>query len=183
MPRKSSSGQWTSGRIESRGTFMPQPGKVTQVEAALRVGNNPQANKQGMWPAFWVLGDSFRHGTSWPQCGELDIFEQVNGALTGYGTTHCGSYPGGVCNEPTGRGASVSIPDDDFHVWTLKIDRTARDWTGETITWLRDGAAYHSLTGAQLGDQAVWSTLAHSPQYIILNLAVGGDWYVLFRYL
>ena len=82
---------WTSGRIESKYTFTPAAGRRTMAEAQIRFGGNAISTKQGMWPAFWLLGDSLRHGTSWPQCGELDILETVNGQLTGYGTVHCNS--------------------------------------------------------------------------------------------
>ncbi len=82
---------WTSGRVESKYTFTPAAGRRTMAEAIIRFGSNPIANKQGIWPAFWLLGDSIRHGTSWPACGELDILETVDGLLTGYGTVHCGS--------------------------------------------------------------------------------------------
>jgi beta-glucanase (GH16 family) len=80
---------WTSGRIESKYTFTPQAGRRTMAEAQIRFGGNPTSTKQGIWPAFWLLGDSIRHGTGWPACGELDIMETVNGQLTGYGTMHC----------------------------------------------------------------------------------------------
>jgi beta-glucanase (GH16 family) len=80
---------WTSGRIESKYTFTPQAGKRTMAEAAIRFGGNAINTKQGIWPAFWLLGDSLRRGGSWPACGELDILETVNGQLTGYGTAHC----------------------------------------------------------------------------------------------
>ncbi|RKU40838.1 hypothetical protein DL546_004017 [Coniochaeta pulveracea] len=168
-------GQWTSGRIESRATFTPAPGKIMQMEASIRLGDNAQ--KQGIWPAFWMLGDSIHQGTPWPQCGELDIFEQVNGQLTGYGTAHCGVFPGGVCNESEGKAGTTGIPaGDGFHTWSIKIDRSSNDWTQEVIEWSMDGNVYHTLRGAELGDQGVWGTLAHSPLFIILNLAVGGDW-------
>jgi beta-glucanase (GH16 family) len=81
---------WTSGRIESKYTFTPQPGRKTMVEAEIRFGGNAINTKQGMWPAFWLLGDALRSGAaSWPACGELDILETVDGQLTGYGTVHC----------------------------------------------------------------------------------------------
>jgi len=148
------------------------------VEASIRLGDNAQGNKQGIWPAFWMLGESIHHGTPWPQCGELDIFEQVDGVPTGYGTAHCGGFPGGACNEPNGRPGTVGIPDNSFHTWSVKIDRTAGDWTREVISWSLDGSVYHTLSGSDLGDEGVWGTLAHSPMFIILNLAVGGDWWV-----
>ncbi|KXX81425.1 Beta-glucanase [Madurella mycetomatis] len=178
VPRKSPSGQWTSARIESKAAFTPQPGRITMFEAAVRFGDHPQANKQGIWPAFWLLGDSIHHGTPWPQCGELDIMETVNGGPTGYGTVHCGTENRGPCNEPIGRGGTVALPDNGWHTWTLQIDRTnaAGGWRAEAIRWLKDGQAYFTLTGADIGDQGVWSTLAHSPLFMILNVAVGGNW-------
>jgi hypothetical protein len=94
VPRKSSTGTWTSGRIESIASFTPSAGKIMKMESQIRFGTNAQANKQGIWPAFWMMGDSIRHGTGWPQCGELDVMETLNGVLTGYGTAHCGTAPG-----------------------------------------------------------------------------------------
>ncbi|UKZ50307.1 hypothetical protein TrVGV298_004565 [Trichoderma virens] len=136
-----------------------------------------QTLQLGMWPAFWMLGDSMRHGTPWPLCGELDIFEQINGQLTGYGTAHCDHTGGGACNEPWGLGQSIAIPqDDEFHTWALKINRCSNNWQTETIEWYLDGNLFHTLVGAQFGDEGLWATLAHSPMYIILNLAVGGTW-------
>jgi beta-glucanase (GH16 family) len=140
----------------------------------------PSANQKGMWPAFWMLGDSIRHGTQWPRCGELDIYEQVNGDGVAHGTVHCDHEGGGACNEPHGRGASTNIPDRDFHNWSIVIDRTSRNWRSETVEWARDGQVFHKLSGADIGDEGVWGTLAHSPYYILLNVAVGGTWPVRF---
>jgi beta-glucanase (GH16 family) len=170
------SGGWTSGRIESKYTFTPTAGKKTLVEAEIRFGTNAIANKQGIWPAFWMLGDSLRSGTGWPACGEVDVMETVNGKLTGYGTVHCNVYPGGICNEPTGIQGNTGIPDQSWHTWRVIFDRTASSWTGETITWYMDGAQFNQVSGSRIGNQAVWATLCHDPLYFILNVAVGGDW-------
>ncbi|KAH9890184.1 family 16 glycosyl hydrolase [Xylariomycetidae sp. FL2044] len=176
VPQLSSSGQWTSGRVESKYTFTPTAGRATMAEAKIRFGDNAIGNKQGIWPAFWTLGASIRSGTGWPACGELDILETVNGQLTGYGTIHCDQTPGGACNEPSGIGGSTAIPDQGWHSWRIVWDRRASVWTAETITWYRDGVLFHQVTGARVGNQAVWNTLAASPLYFILNVAVGGDW-------
>lgn len=177
VPQQSATGEWTSSRIESVQSWTPAPGKAMQVQAALRGGVSSIDQKQGMWPAFWMLGESLRTGTAWPLCGELDIFEQINGQLTGYGTAHCDHTGGGACNEPSGLGESIAIPqDDEFHTWALKIDRSCSSWQDETIQWSMDGTVFHTLTGAQIGDEGVWATLAHSPMFVILNLAVGGTW-------
>lgn len=174
VPWKDGNGAWTSGRIETQDSFTPQPGKIMRVQAALRMGTN--ANRQGLWPAFWLLGDAMRHGTDWPMCGEIDVMEQVNGIPEGHGTVHCGQPEGGVCNEPTGLGRSVGIPDSEFHSWGIVIDRTSNNWQAETISWFLDGNVYSTLSGAQIGDEGTWATLAHSPLYLILNVAVGGNW-------
>ncbi|KAK4240052.1 glycoside hydrolase [Achaetomium macrosporum] len=178
VPRRSPSGEWTSARIESKATFTPAVGKLTMFEAAIRFGDNPAALKQGMWPAFWLLGDAVHHGTPWPLCGELDIMETVNGLPTAYGTLHCGNgAQGGPCNEPNGRGGTVALPDYGWHTWTLQVDRTnGGDWRGETIRWLVDGNKYKEIRGEEIGDEGIWATLAHSPVFMILNVAVGGDW-------
>ncbi|KAF3767214.1 family 16 glycoside hydrolase [Cryphonectria parasitica EP155] len=177
VPWKDSSTQngWTSGRIESKYTFTPTARKVTRAEAEIRFGTNDISTKQGIWPAFWMLGDSLRHGGSWPACGELDVLETVDGILTGYGTAHCGTYPGGVCNEGTGIGSHIAIPDQSWHVWRVEWDRTSNNWETETIKWSMDGIVFQTLTGSQL-TQAIWTSLCHSPLYFILNVAVGGSW-------
>jgi hypothetical protein len=56
------------------------------------------------------------------------------------------------------------------------IDRRAGSWKEEKITWLLDGTPFHSITGATLNDEGTWGTLAHSPMYVLLNVAVGGNW-------
>lgn len=174
VPWKSKDGEWTSGRIETTKSWHAEQGKAIRIEASLRTGD--AQGKQGIWPAFWMLGDSIRHGTDWPLCGELDIFERVNGDMIGYGTVHCGEEGGGVCNEPNGLGRHVALATNDFQTWSIVIDRRCDSWETEKITWLLDGKPFHSLTGAQLGDQNVWATLAHSPMYVLLNVAVGGNW-------
>lgn len=170
------SGGWTSGRVESKYTFTPAAGAQTLAEAEIRFGTNAISNKQGIWPAFWILGDSLRHGTGWPACGELDILETVDGILTGHGTAHCDVNPGGICNEPNGLGGSISIPDQSWHTWRMIWDRNPSSWESETITWYMDGQQFWQISGSRIGDYNTWSALCHSPLYFILNVAVGGNW-------
>jgi beta-glucanase (GH16 family) len=178
IPVKDSSGSWTSGRIESTYTFTPTHDAKTMVESRIRFGNNTQTQKQGMWPAFWMLGESFRQTTLWPECGELDVMEMVDGALTGYGTVHCDISPGGICDETNGIGEHISVSDYNWHKWRLVWDNTpgTSNWEKQTITWYLDGTQFHQISGSEIGNHTVWISLAHSPMYFILNLAVGGDW-------
>ncbi|KAF4786050.1 glycosyl hydrolase family 16 [Colletotrichum scovillei] len=172
IPRKSASGVWTSARIETKAAWTPQPGGKMRVQSMFRMGDN--ANKQGMWPAFWMLGDAVRNGVQWPLCGELDIFEQINGQATATGTVHCQQESGGICNEPSGRGVATSMPDNGWHTWALEWDRTSNNWVTETITWYRDGVVFNQLKGSDIGDEGIWATLCHMPYYVLMNVAVGG---------
>ncbi|CAH0027037.1 unnamed protein product [Clonostachys rhizophaga] len=167
---------WTSGRIESKYTFTPANGKITRIEAQIMFGDSAIANKQGIWPAFWMLGNSMRNGVGWPACGEIDIMETVNGLLTGYGTIHCDVYPGGICNEGAGIAGTTSIPNQSWHTWRVEIDRRNSNYLSQTITWYLDGNQFHQVSGSRIGNTNVWSALAQSSLYIIFNVAVGGTW-------
>jgi len=172
---QNNNGQWTSARLESKFTYTPRDGSQTIFEAKIRFGNNAQGNKQGIWPAFWLLGDSIRHGTPWPACGEIDILETVNGLTQGYGTIHCDVAPGGICNEYNGIGGNTGFGDNGWHQWRVLIDRRP-DWTSETIVWQKDGQEYFRVNGGRIGNQGVWNSLVANPLYVILNVAVGGNW-------
>ncbi|KAL5606563.1 hypothetical protein BROUX41_002965 [Berkeleyomyces rouxiae] len=168
--------KWTSGRIESKYVFLARDNKKTLAEAVIRFGSNAITTKKGIWPAFWMLSQTCRTTGTWPSCGEVDILETINGDLTGYATVHCDKYPGGACLEPTGIQESTSIPDQSWHRWRVAIDRTTGSWRTETIKWYRDDVLFQTLTGAKVGSETAWATLAHEPKYFIFNVAVGGDW-------
>jgi beta-glucanase (GH16 family) len=179
IPRKDASAVrgWTSARIETKFTITPEAGKITRIESMLRIGGNQAKSKQGLWPAFWMMGDVFRSkGTKWPQCGELDIFENINGQTNVVGVAHCGTYPNGVCNEPVGLANTAPLLDNRMHVWRIEINRKPSNWADQTISWFSDGKQFHQIKGSQIGDSAVWATLAQAPMYLILNVAMGGNW-------
>ncbi|CAJ0546636.1 Ff.00g012630.m01.CDS01 [Fusarium sp. VM40] len=169
---------WTSGRMESKYVFTPTPGAITVVEARIRVGDSPPENKQGIWPAFWLLGDSHRNGGPiWPACGEIDIMEIFSGEHLGYGAIHCDKNPGGICNENTGISGSIGLLDGGkgWHTWRAVIDRTKPTWVQESVTIYLDGVQFHKVTGARINNEAVWKTIAANKVHFILNVAVGGD--------
>jgi beta-glucanase (GH16 family) len=59
----------TSASIHTYGKKSILYGRV-EVRAKLPTG-------RGTWPAIWMLGNSIRNGTRWPDCGEIDIMENV----------------------------------------------------------------------------------------------------------
>jgi len=175
-----SSGRWTSARIETTASqdFSCGAGRRLRMEASLRLGAAASSSQAGIWPAFWALGSSYRGSYhNWPAVGEIDILEALNGQPTAYQTLHCGSGSGGPCHETTGITATAALSRGEWHVVAVEIDRTnaGGDWRGEKITWFVDGRPTTSVSGAVVGDAVAWSALARSDKFLILNVAVGGD--------
>jgi len=177
-PLRDGNGNWTSARIETQRTdFQPPAGGTVRIESRIQLPNVSGAEAQGIWPAFWALGAPFRGNyTNWPQVGEIDIMENVNGANTVWGTLHCGSSPGGPCNETVGLGGSRSgfspSLQSGFHTYAIEWDRSV---SPNQMRWYIDGAQYHSVSQNQV-DATTWSNATNHGFFVILNVAVGGGW-------
>jgi beta-glucanase (GH16 family) len=143
---------YTSARLISRDKFAFTYGFV-EVRAKLPC-------KKGMWPAAWMLGT----GAKWPDAGEIDFMEHVSitpGEI--YGTLHSASTAG-----TDGDGGSIHSNSvcQAFHLYQV-------EWTKDFIAFALDGVVYHKVANKGLG-AAQWPFT--KPQYLLLNLAVGGDW-------
>ncbi|WP_330286571.1 glycoside hydrolase family 16 protein [Streptomyces sp. NBC_00576] len=175
-PVRNSAGNWTSGRIETNRTdFQPPAGGKLRVEARLQVPNVTGASALGYWPAFWMLGAPYRGNfQNWPSVGELDIMENTQGRDTVWATMHCGTSPGGPCNETTGIGSSRSCPGTActaaFHTYSMEWDRSV---SPEAIRFYVDGTNYHTVTANQV-DATTWANATNHGFFIILNVAMGG---------
>ncbi|MFE9860437.1 discoidin domain-containing protein [Streptomyces sp. NPDC005780] len=153
--------QYTSARMNTGATFQFTYGRV---EARIKV---PKGN--GLWPAFWMMGGDFLTGRPWPYNGEVDIMEILGKDVkTAYSTVHAPAYNGGG-----GIGAPYTLPgnadfSDDFHTWVA-------DWNSKGITYSLDGRTVLTLDKEQV-EQTRGPWIFDHPHYLILNLAVGGDW-------
>jgi beta-glucanase (GH16 family) len=165
---------WTSGRIETNAaTFGAPPGGVVMMEASIQQPNVNTTNGLGYWPAFWMLGSTLRSGTPWPTSGEVDILEDINGRSSVFGTLHCGTNPGGPCNESTGIGSgerACAGCQTAYHTYAVQIDRSV---SPEQIRWYLDGANYFTLSANRV-DATTWTNAVDHPFFIIFDLAMGG---------
>ena len=114
---------------------------------------------QGLWPAFWMLGNDI-HKVGWPRCGEIDIMEHINSEDTVYGTLHWHNQKHVSEGEKTGCDVTK------FHDYSV-------EWDKESIKWFLDGVQYHEVN---IRDSVNSTSEFHKPFYIILNLAIGGNW-------
>jgi len=152
--------EYTSARLLTKKLFSQTYGRF---EARIKIPYG-----QGLWPAFWMLGNDIDKPGGWPGCGEIDIMENI-GREPGmiHGTVHGPQYFGAK-----GIGAPYSLSDgrrfaDDFHIFAL-------DWEPNQIRFYADGNLYHTVTPASLPAGAKW--VYDHPFFIILNVAVGGGW-------
>jgi hypothetical protein len=167
-------GNWTSGRIETQRTdFTPQPGELLKFTAVLKQPD--VANAAGYWPGFRATGAAYRGDfTNWPGVGETDIMTGVNGRDQLSQTLHCGTAPGGACNEYDGRSsgfASCVGCQSGYHEYTQVIDRTKTD---EEIRFYLDGRQTWVVRESQVG-VAAWQAAVHHGFYLRFDLAIGGS--------
>ncbi|MEU2064805.1 glycoside hydrolase family 16 protein [Streptomyces sp. NPDC013455] len=181
-PRRDAAGNWTSGRIETRRTdFQPPAGGKLRVQARIQLPNVTGAAAKGYWPAFWMLGAPFRGNYwNWPSIGELDVMENVQGLNTDWATMHCGTNPGGPCNETSGIGGSTSCTGTTcqagFHTYAMEWDRST---SPEEIRFYLDGVNFHTVRANQV-DATTWANATNHGYFLILNVAMGGGFPAAF---
>jgi beta-glucanase (GH16 family) len=167
----------TSGRVNTMHKVHFTHGRLDALIKAPKIAN-------GMWPAFWLMGENFEKG--WPECGEIDIMElgSAEGISTGtqerlltrgahWGSMSSdGAHPAYAINSDVGSDLS-----EDFHLYTMI-------WDESHIKMYLDldknpsADSYYAIqidAGAFEQGQHHVKDYFHKPFFIILNLAVGGD--------
>ena len=145
------SANYTSASITTDGKHSWTYGKV---EARMKLPKG-----QGMWPAFWMLGQNI-HQVGWPRCGEIDIMEHINNEDILYGTLHWHN------EEHVSDGTKTTCSVSEYHNYAV-------EWDKDIIRWFLDGIQYHEVS---IQDSVNSTGEFHKPFYIILNLAIGGNW-------
>lgn len=156
---------YTSGRLWTSPTYSKTYGKF---EARIKM---PEG--QGIWPAFWLMPKDSEYGT-WASSGELDIME-ARGRVADKtsGTIHFGKqWPnnksaGGDYTFPAGQAIT------GFHTYSV-------EWEPGVIRWYVDGNLFYkadqwSSEGAGQPDKYAFPAPFDKPFYIILNMAIGGQ--------
>lgn len=147
---------YSSARLVSRGKASWTYGYF-EVRAKLPCG-------VGTWPAIWTLAD--KPQPKWPDDGEIDIMEHVGfdpGVV--HQTVHTAAYNHVLGTHKSGQ---VKLADvcKAYHNYQLL-------WTPTQIRMGVDGRNVFTFDKGS-GDETQWPF--DGPQYLILNIAVGGIW-------
>jgi beta-glucanase (GH16 family) len=148
--------RYTSAKVTTRGKVEVAPGRV---EGRIRLSAG-----QGLWPAFWMLGNGFP-ATGWPACGELDIMENRGSApATTSSAVHGPGYSG---NTPFAHAHALSqgTVADAFHIFAV-------EWDSLQVRFFVDDSVHYVVTRGQI--QQYGASVLDRPYFLILNLAVGG---------
>jgi len=159
VAQQPSAGTYTSARLKTEGLFSFMYGRI---EARMQI---PEG--QGLWPAFWLLGSNIAT-VNWPACGEQDIMEHIDapapdwvaGSVHGTNLNLTEDYPA----------AGQTFSASDWHAYGVI-------WTKGQIQFYVDTPSniYATYTpSSQSG--GTWPFDSGSGAFIILNLAVGGNW-------
>ena len=146
--------EYSSSKITTKGKQEFQYGKI-EVRAKLPIG-------KGLWPAFWMLGSNI-DTVGWPGCGEIDILEYVGKEPEYIFTSlHTPDSFGSTINT---KKEVVSGIEEGFHTYAI-------DWTKDRIQFLIDDQLFYTFSPKDKNEKT-WPF--DQPFYIILNLAIGGN--------
>lgn len=151
--------QYTSARLVTRDRAEWTYGRF-EVRADVPFG-------RGTWAAIWLLYAENQYGNgSWPDNGEIDFMEYVGHDQNRiHGTVHTDRFNSLI---GTQRGSSIVIDDveNSFHVYAI-------EWTPRKIDFFVDDEKYFTYENDGRG----WPSWPFDqPFYLILNLAIGGNW-------
>jgi beta-glucanase (GH16 family) len=156
-PGRRAFAEYTSASLTTRGKASWTYGRI-EARAKLPTG-------RGTWPAIWTLGSNIPT-VRWPACGEIDIMENVGfDPDVIHANIHTPRYNH---VRGTNKGAKITVPkpSQDFHVYAL-------EWYPDHLDMFVDGRKYFTFTNEGQG-RDVWPF--NQPQYLLLNLAIGGNW-------
>lgn len=150
--------QFTSAKIKSATKLSFQYGRI---EIRMKTPSG-----LGTWPAFWMLGNDLLKGVPWPDAGEIDILE-AKGSIpeTAFGTVHGPGLPGGAGGGFGSTFTSQRPLSDAFHTYAI-------EWKKNQIDFYVDDNLYFT---AAASDQASGTWVYNQPFFLILNLAMGGE--------
>lgn len=148
--------QFASGGVKSNGKVAFKFGRC-EIRAKLCRG-------LGVWPAFWMMGST----GNWPNCGEIDVLEQMNGGEWIASTLHL--------PHPTEQYATIETqgtcgPTDGIH-WGDGFHRFGVIINAREIVFYTDDMIHKRI---DIRDPR-YNLIRDRAQYVIMGSGMGGAW-------
>ncbi len=176
-PRGNRNVIYNSGSVRTHGKYEFLYGRI-EMKAKLPKG-------KGVFPAFWTLGADFvldghidsKQGYGWARCGEIDIME-LTGTESGQGnktvwqTIHTDDGIHEDNGKLAGQGYTISEDFyDDYHIFGI-------DWSENRVEWYVDDkiVCVADYSDTSIAKNVIAQKALNRPQYIQMNLAMGGNW-------
>jgi beta-glucanase (GH16 family) len=147
-----SGGNYDSARINTQSKHYWTYG---YMEASI---NHPSGT--GLWPAWWMMGEDAEQSgdtvSNWPECGEIDIFEQFEANPT----NEFSDFYYGTTSDLENWSGSISVAASGYNTYALL-------WTSTTTEEYYNGTGYdsHSNPGSPF----------NAAFFFLINMAVGGN--------
>lgn len=155
--------QYTSAKLTTYQKKLFKYGKI-EISAKLPSG-------KGSWPAIWMLPETIQtKAEKWPTCGEIDIMEHVGKSPSVIHTSLHSELYNHIKQTQISHFDTIKNVFDTFHKYAL-------EWDEKSIKFYIDDTLFLKSTKGQ--DGRVTSNKGwpyNKPYYLILNLAIGGNW-------
>lgn len=170
------SNQFTSGKIDSSGKVQVKYGLIEVRMATPNVG-------VGLWPAAWMLGTSPQ---TWPRNGEIDIMEMGGHQPVGLPPISPNQFVGAnvitfqqAACVPGNESCAASTAWQNKN-WYTPSRSLANRFVTYRLYWTDTQMRFTVLDNGREYDMykaplAVNSTALNAPFYLLLNMAVGGN--------
>jgi beta-glucanase (GH16 family) len=150
--------KYTSASIASKYHFT-----YGRAEALIRI--DPRT---GSWPAFWTLGDGYRHGIRvWPATGEVDVMEYYRDLVLGNVCVPKKSW----CGWSSTRHSLAALGGQDwadrYHLWAM-------DWSPQRIDLFLDGRLVNRFPVARASLGGRPNPYVNRPAFLLFSQALGG---------
>ncbi len=157
--------------VKNNGTTTYTSARLKTVDKEFKYGKmeiRAKATKaKGTWSAGWMLGSNISE-IGWPKCGEIDIFESMNGGVPQ--TIHCPMWNNSKENKNYDTGLTQADVAKEYHTYGVI-------WTEYSITFTVDGRVTGTLDADKYKISKYYNDIwvFNSPFFFILNCAIGGN--------
>ncbi len=118
---------------------------------------------KGAWPAIWMLPTE----GNWPNGGEIDIMERLNGDSIAYQTVH--SYYTVKLNQGQNppKGSTGPIDPDDYNVYSVEM------YPDSLVFFINEN---HTFTYPRIETDKEGQFPFNRPFYLLIDMQLGGQW-------